>query len=293
MTSYLRPIPLTDVSLRDACQTLNMAYQGYIVPVSFDPLSLVRRIQAEDIDLFSSRLLLVDQQPAGIMLIARRGRVSRIAALGIVSHLRGEGFGRQAVALAIEEARSRGDDRQVLEVIETNLAAISTYTKAGFVPRRRLVGYAHDPVQSGDGVVSCPAQEILHLLTSAYPDSASWQTSPLCFASAIEPVAGFRTDDGTAAALVDGTGEAARLLAFGVAPSRQRQGVGRRFMRDLLGRFPNKSWTIPAYLPESQASAFLVSTGWKRSVLTQLEMELPLASSDPTQAVRPPPAGRT
>lgn len=196
MAPWVQWIPLTDVSLRDACHTLNMAYQGYIVPVSFDPQSLVRRIQAEDIDLFSSRLLLVEQQPAGIMLIARRGRLSRIAALGIVPRCRGAGYGRQAVALAIAEARSRDDGRQVLEVIETNRAAISIYTRAGFVPRRRLVGYTHDPVHFEGGVVSCPAEEILPLLVSAYLDNPSWQSSPLCFAYATHPVEGVRTSDG-------------------------------------------------------------------------------------------------
>lgn len=278
MPPCVQPVPLTEISLRDACRTLNMAYQGYIVPVSFDPLSLVRRVQAEDIDLVSSRLLVVEQKPAGIMLVARRGRASRIAALGIVPELRGAGIGAQAVALAIGEARSRGDVRLLLEVIETNHRAISTYAKAGFVTRRRLVGYAHDPIRSDDGVLPCPAAETLAVLAGAYPDDPSWQTSPLCFAGAVEPVEGFRASDGSVVALVDGAGKAARLLAFAVAPSKQRQGLGRRFMRGLLGRFPDKSWAISATLPECQASSFLASTGWSRSPLTQLEMEILLAS---------------
>ncbi len=276
---------LDHVSLRDACDALNMAYDGYIVPISFDTISLARRVHAEDIDLISSQLLLVDQKAAGIMLIARRGRTSRIAALGIATHLRGAGIGRQAVAVAVTDARSRGDERLILEVIKTNQKAISTYTKAGFKSRRSLIGYTHEPAPAENGVVSCQTEAVLPVLLSAYPTDPSWQTSPLCFAGATAPAEAFRTSDGAAAALVDATGPAVRLLAFAVQSSSQRQGIGRRFMEALLGRFPARSWIIPAILPESQATGFLVTTGWKQSALIQLEMEMALFNESGTPDV--------
>lgn len=279
MTHEIQSTSLTEVPLDEVCRTLNMAYGGYIVPISFDPPALARRILAEDIDLSSSRLLLVEgKRPAGIMLVARRARVSRIAALGIFSDLRGAGIGRRAVELAIGEASARGDSRQLLEVIETNQAAISTYMKAGFKPLRRLVGYTHEPVSFGEQVAPCPSGEVLSFLERTYPCDSSWQTSPRCFAETHHPIEAFRSPDGSAAALVDGSGAAVRLLAFSVAQPERRQGVGRRFMQSLLGRFPDKSWTIPATLPETQASAFLTATGWKKSTISQLEMELILPS---------------
>ncbi len=269
-------LSLAHVSLAEACAALNAGYEGYIVPIVFDPLSLARRIQAEHIDMVASQLVRIDDKTAGIMLIARRGRCSRLAALGIAAPLRGAGIGAQAVAAAIAAARSRGDDRLVLEVIDSNTKAISTYRKAGFVPRRTLVGYTHDPVQpvqSADGVVPCPVDSALPLLLAAYPDDASWQTSPLCFAGATKPVEAFRTGD--AAALVDASGQAVRLLAFAVrSPG---QGNGRRFMQSLLGQFPDQSWAIPATLPVAQAAGFLAATGWRQSAISQLEMELLLA----------------
>ncbi len=268
-------LSLADVPLTESCAALNAGYEGYIVPVAFDPVSLARRIQAEHIDPVASQLLRVDGQTAGIMLIARRGGASRLAALGIAAPLRGGGIGAQAVAAAIAEARARGDERLVLEVIDSNSKAISTYTRAGFVPRRTLVGYTHDPVlpaTSEDGVMPCPAGDVLPLLLDAWPDDPSWQTSPLCFAGATKPVEAFRTGD--AAALVDASGPAVRLLAFAVRSP--RQGIGRRFMRNLLARFPDQPWTIPATLPASQAAGFLAATGWKQAALSQLEMELPL-----------------
>ncbi|MFJ6327956.1 MULTISPECIES: GNAT family N-acetyltransferase [unclassified Rhizobium] len=280
MAHEIRTVPLAEVPLEDVCQTLNMAYAGYIVPINFDAPALGRRIRAENICLSSSQLLLLEGQgPAGIMLIARRGRVSRIAALGVVPNWRGAGIGRRAVELAIDDAVAHGDDRQILEVIETNDAAISTYTKAGFVPVRRLVGYTHVPAPSGEEIVPCSPGEILPLLERAYPFDASWQTSPHCFVGATAPIEAFRTADGSVAALADGSGGVARLLAFAVEPALRRKGIGRRFIQGLLGRYPDKSWSIPATLPEFQAAAFLTATGWTKSSITQLEMELvPIAS---------------
>lgn len=276
MTKDLALCSLADVSLSQASDVLNMAYEGYIVPVTFDPVSLARRIQAEHIDLVSSQLLARGQETVGILLIARRGNVSRIAALGVAKHLRGAGIGKQAVAHAIAEARARGDNRLVLEVIETNEKAISTYGKAGFERRRALVGYMHDPDEPKNGAIPCSMDAALPLLIGSYPRDTSWQAAPICFAGASAPIEALQTPDETAAALVDASGQAARLLAFAVHPAKRRNGIGRRFMASLLGHFPNKSWTIPAILPASQAAEFLISSGWLQSALTQLEMELHL-----------------
>ncbi|PLP55500.1 hypothetical protein CYK37_30345 [Mesorhizobium loti] len=270
-------LSLAHFSLAEACTALNTGYEGYIVPVAFDPASLARRIQAEHIDMVASQLLRVDGQTAGIMLIARRGRTSRLAALGISTPLRGAGIGAQAVASAIAAARTRGDERMVLEVIDSNVKAISTYTKAGFVARRTLVGYTRDavqPAQTEDRAVPCPADSVLPLLLDAYPKEPSWQTSPLCFAGATQPLEAFRTNDENAAALVDASGQAVRLLAFAVRSS--GQGIGRGFMHSLLERFPGRPWAISATLPATQAAGFLTAMGWKPSALAQLEMELPL-----------------
>lgn len=175
-------LSLAQVSLAETCAALNAGYEGYIVPIGFDPAALARRIQAEHIDQVSSQLLRVDDKTAGIMLIARRGRTSRLAALGIATPLRGAGIGAQAVAAMIAAAQAHGDERIVLEVIDSNVKAIATYVKVGFSPHRTLVGYAHDPVQpspmSGEAL-PCPVDHALPLLFDAWPDEPSWQTRRL------------------------------------------------------------------------------------------------------------------
>lgn len=272
--------PMTDVSLASVCDVMNRGYEGYIIPARFDVAALARRMLAEHIDPVASRILLDSAGlPVGVLMIARRDRISRIAALGIVPDCRGAGLGARSVALAIDEARARSDLALRLEVIEGNAAAIATYERAGFTVRRRLVGYDHAPVRAAAGAVSaCDIAAALPLLLRAWPADTGWQTWPAGHASACSPVLAFRQAEGMAAALVDASGPAVRVMSFAVAPEARRRGIGRAFMRDLLGQFPGRPWAIPAILPETQAQEFLGATGWQQSALRQFEMEIPLAA---------------
>lgn len=102
--------------LAEICAILNSGYEGYVVPVRFDEAALMRRVLAEHIDLSASGLLSAGKtDPAGILLVARRGRISRIAALGLRPDWRGAGLGGRAVRWAIDTARARGDSALILE----------------------------------------------------------------------------------------------------------------------------------------------------------------------------------
>ncbi len=266
--------PASDCTVPRLCDALNAGYEGYLIPVNFTPEALLRRIAAEHVDLAQSALLEdAEARTVGAMLIARRGTVSRVAALGIARPFRGRGLGAAAIAQAVAAARERSDRRLVLEVIEGNTAAIATYRRAGFQEVRRLVGYTRGGTASGPvGRVACTPAEALQILDPAYPLDASWQTAPACFAGACPPIQAFTNPEGTAAALVDASGEVVRLLAFGVAPWAWRKEVGSRFMEALLAAYPERTWKIAETLPEGQAAGFLARTGWKRTELQQIEM---------------------
>lgn len=272
--------PLSEIPLVEICAALDAGYEGYVVPVRFEPSALTRRMLAEHVDLTLSHLILApDGGAAGVQLVARRGATSRIAALGIVPDRRGAGLGAAAIRLAVAQAQARGDRRMVLEVISTNEAAMSTYRKAGFVARRGLCGYARAAAgpTATDAAHPCEVAEVMPLIAAAWPQDASWQTSPLALAAAAAPVEALRDANGSAAALVDASGDTARLLALAVDPAAQRQGVGRRFLDAVGARYPGKAFAITATLPESQAHAFLAATGWQRTPISQIEMELTLA----------------
>ncbi len=272
---------LSGLSAQAMAGLMDQAYAGYLLPVQFEPASLLRRVLAEHIDLQASQQLVDGHEPAGILLIARRGRDSRIAALGVVPGYRGQGLGAWALQWAREQACERGDQRLLLEVIDGNAAARTIYDKAGFVARRRLLGYRHAGVGPAGRIQAAPVQSLIERCLRAYPADITWQASPLCLAGVAAPLLGFESRDGAAVAVVDPIAPVLRLVAFAVDPAQRRQGVGRRFMRDLQGLFPGRAWVIPAILPDTLADDFLRATAWERTPLTQSEMILTLDDGAP------------
>ncbi len=268
---------LDTVTIAQVMVALERGYEGYAVPVRFTVEALLRRIRSEHIDLTQSYLFLDEAGEAcGGMLIARRGRNARIAALGVAPRTRGSGIGRRAVELALADARTRGDRCVILEVLSANTGAQRLYQRCGFVERRTLVGYERPAQPSSDlpnAAIECKPQRVLGDLLSFYPQDVSWQIAPEGFAGSVPPVQAFRSAAG-AVALVEPAGAAMRLLAFAVPPGQRRQGNGRRFMLSLADRFAGMPWTIPAMVPETLAAPFLAATGWRRTALTQIEMDV-------------------
>lgn len=270
--------PLHQRSLDVAAAAMERGFEGYVVPLRCTADSLARRIRSEHIDPMVSLVYELDGVPAGILLVARRGRTTRIAAFGLAPALRRQGLGRSAMATAIEAARARGDDRLLLEVIATNHPAIALYEALGFVRTRRLVGYrkAGDvPAEAETGITECDPADAARLIGAWSSDDLSWQLRPESFAGAAAPLRGFVLGE-LAAALIDDSGPDVRLVSLAVRPARRWQGVGSRLLGGLCHRFAGRAWSISAILPEGLAFEFLVRTGWELVPLSQFEMSLTL-----------------
>lgn len=269
-------IALDSVSIAQTIIALERGYAGYAVPVRFTPEALLKRIRNEHIDLAQSSMFVDGAgEPIGCLLIARRGRRARIAALGIASEQRGSGLGGQAVRLALDQARERGDRSVILEVLASNVGARRLYERCGFVARRTLVGWerAAAPASgAADIAIDCAPEEVLADLLRFYPAELSWQTDPQGFAGSLPPVQAFRSAAG-AVALVEPAGAAMRLLAFAVPPAERRRGQGRRLLQSVFDRFANTGWIIPAMVAEDLAAPFLRACGFRHSAMTQAEME--------------------
>src|SRR5688572_29686875 len=85
------------------------AFEGYAVTFAMDAASLEAKARAEAIDLAASALIVLEGELAGLVLISRRGRTSRIAAMGIVPSARAQGLGARALEQVIAGCRERGD----------------------------------------------------------------------------------------------------------------------------------------------------------------------------------------
>jgi ribosomal protein S18 acetylase RimI-like enzyme len=272
-------LSLDRVPIGEAAEMLNLVYGGYAVPVQFTPASLNARILADHVDLTRSHAWIGQSgETLACVLVARRGRTARVAALGVAPTARGAGIGRQAMDKVIEHARLDGHDRIVLEVLTSNRPARRLYESVGFRPRSRLVGYDLAPRGTQPpacSIEACDVGAVLGSLLANYPQDVTWQVSPLSLAAATGSMQGFRSPAG-AVAVVDEGPSGMRLAAIAVPRQQRHQGHGRALLAALTAAHPDQRWRIPAFVPEHLASEFFAATGWAISEITQVEMELVL-----------------
>ena len=62
--------PASDYSLPELTQLLNLSFESYLIPISFNLIQFLTMLRKDSIDLFSSRVLTMEDEPSGIALIA-------------------------------------------------------------------------------------------------------------------------------------------------------------------------------------------------------------------------------
>jgi ribosomal protein S18 acetylase RimI-like enzyme len=264
--------PVLSLSLESLAEHLHCAFQNYIVPIHFTPEVVAGMIRAEAIDLSACRLILREEETVGIALIARRGKRSRLAAFALAPEARRQGVGRKAMELLLEEARQRGEQEMVLEVVEQNTAGVRLYEGLGFRKERRLVGYT---ANGGAAAVNTELTEIsisevaCALMTGQ--ENLPWQISAETLGQGCLPARAYRLG---AACTVISSPEAPQigLRALYVSPEARRQGEATRLVRALMGQFPEKVWKFPILIPETIPSLFFTRLGFVREELSQWEM---------------------
>ena len=261
--------PLTEIS-----SVLARSFEGYFVPLPDDPQALAARFRAEQIDLAASFFAVPDAgEKVGLCLVARRGSVSRIAAMGILPQWRGQGVGEALMHHALAQARERGDSRAVLEVIEQNTPAVRLYEKCGFVKQRRLVGFERGDMQgvphASESLQTVSLPEFAaHLPAEAW--AAPWQLQPATLAGLAAPAQAFCI--GEASGVVTVLPAVIVLRALYVHAAQRRNGAGRRFLQTLAAQFPERRFSVPALWPAGWADEFLHAQGFGPAQLSQWEM---------------------
>ena len=268
--------PASEFSAPQIADLLTHGFEGYLVPINIDKAALLTMLRRDGIDLNESRILMKDDKPIGVALIARGGWASRLAAMGIVSEARNSGAGTWAMEHLIEEARARGERELVLEVIEQNTAAVKLYQKVGFKSMRRLVGYKleNPQVESKHELQEMDIRELAHLIIVHGIKDLPWQLSGETIALHTPPSRAFRLDK--AYCLISDP-EAEHMVIWSVLEIAQSRGAGLApdLMRAVFSRFPNRTWHVPALYPE-EMSAIFESAGMQREEISQWQMSLSL-----------------
>ena len=269
-------VPASNYPLPDLVQFLNQGFESYFVPIQFDMVMFLNMLRKDGIDLTVSRVLLIEDQPSGIALIARRGWTSRLAAMGIAKERRGKGAGSWFMEQLIKEACQRGEREMWLEVIEQNEPAVKLYQKSGFQSVRRLIGLIRkdaaekelEPLQEID------LREIGRLISQHGLSDLPWQLSGESIAQMNPPARAYRKGP---AYIAISNPEAERVVIWSllVEEVARGNGLGTDMLRSIIANYRGKSWHVPAIFPEEFENVF-VNAGFEREKLSQWQMKLNL-----------------
>ena len=273
--------PVAECTAAQVAYALTRSFEGYLPGrVDISAGAYESRFRAEDLDPFASRVYLRSGELAGVLLVTRRGWTSRMAGMGVVPAMRGNGLGRWILQGAIRDAKERGDKSIVLETFEQNTGAVRLYAGLGFSVRRRLYGYsrkARTPPQISDTLSEIDPLDFARVVAKEGEPDLPWMLSAETFSSATTPARAYHLGHHAYALIGDPEAETITLRAMVVPRKGRRQGWGTRLLRALYAAFPVHDWAIPAIVPESLAHEFLTKLGWKRENLNQLEMSLDLS----------------
>jgi ribosomal protein S18 acetylase RimI-like enzyme len=278
---------VSECTAAEVVAALTRSFEGYLSPVNMSARAYERRFRAEDLDPFASRMYLRDDSPVGVLLIARRGWTSRVAAMGVAPEVRGRGLGARAMCEAIRDAGLRGDRSVVLEVFEQNAPAFNLYSKLGFRARRRLVGYHRKPgklvPEMSDALFELGPLELSRVVACEGEPDLPWMLAAETLSAATSPSRAYHLDHHAYALIADPEAETLTLSALIVPRADRGKDWGSRLLRALEATLPGRAWSIPAIVPEALADGFFARLGWNRQPLNQLEMALDLPRTSSRQ----------
>lgn len=271
-----RSNPASDYQISDLVDVLNRGFEGYFVPVTFQTSAFLSMLRKDGTDLTASRVLLADNQPAGIALIARRGWTCRLAAMGIAKEYRGAGAGSWFMQSLIDDARQRREREMLLEVIEQNDPAVHLYQKYGFEVVRRLIGFLRkEAVESGpQGLEEVDIRSVSQLISQHGLPNLPWQLSGESIATLSPPSLAYCKGP---AYIVISNPESSDVVIWSllVEPSARGAGLGVDMVKSVIAQHPNKAWHVPALLPEELGKVY-ERAGFEREQLSQWQMRLGL-----------------
>lgn len=265
-----------DYSLREISDLFTRGFEGYFVPIHMTAEKLAWMIRADSIDLAASRVLTLDGDAAGFILVCSRGWSRRVSAMGVVSGGRGHGLGRHLLLEILKDAADGGYRKCWLEVLDRNVQAIRLYRHLGFREVRRLVGYeraaqrAEQP--SSDLLKQLDARELAKILEYEAPPDLPWQLAAETVAAAGPPSIALRLEDKAYCLVSELSEDAGTIQCLVVPHTLRRQGWGARLVRALYWHYPRRAWRIPVRLPENLAPEFFLETGFTPIPMTQFEM---------------------
>lgn len=275
--------PVAECTAAQVADALTSCFEGYVMPVNLDAQGYEDRFRPENVDPFASYLYCRGTRPVAVVLVARRGWTSRIAAMAVAPEARGKGLGKRIMQQAIRESAARGDRSMVLEVLEHNTPAVKLYEGLGFSPLRRLFGYGREPggtVPDAEGTLSqLDPLDFARLVAREGDADLPWMLAAETLSGTVSPARAYHLDHHAYALVRDAGAKTILLTALVVPRAHRRNGWASRLMESLYAEYPDRAWSIPQVVPEGLASEFLARCGWTLQDTNQLEMRLDISQT--------------
>ena len=272
--------PASDYPIPDLVRFLNHGFEGYLIPIHFEPPQFLTMLRKDNVDLTASRVLLADDKPSGIALIARRGWTSRLAAMGITREMRGKKAGSWFMEKLAHEARERSDREMVLEVIEQNEPAVRLYQKYGFQSVRRLIGFIRSAksenratrVEVSSSLEEIDLREMGRLILHHGLSDLPWQLSGETIALLTPPARAYKC--GRAYITISNPEvEHVVIWSLFVEPEARGEGLAVDMLKQIMTKHEEKIWHVPAMWPEEFEKTY-ERAGFQREELSQWQMRL-------------------
>src|SRR5215217_7905304 len=103
--------PVAECTATQVADALTRSFEGYVMPVNVSARGYEYRFRPEHVDPFASYVYFHfrETRPVAVVLVARRGWTSRVAAMAVAPGARGKGLGKRIMQGVIDEAVERGD----------------------------------------------------------------------------------------------------------------------------------------------------------------------------------------
>jgi GNAT superfamily N-acetyltransferase len=271
---------VTECTSEEVTAAIVHCFQGYVVPMRFTPEKYEARFRAENLDPFASRLYFSNEALAAVVMIARRGWTSRLAAMAVAPDFRGRGVGKDLLKVTLEEANLRKDRTMILEVFEQNPAALSLYSSAGFRTSRKLVGYDFLPPGAGSGTSDLDRLReidpliVARLIAEEGEPDLPWMLAPETLAAATRPAQALHLDNLAFVTIADPNAEKVVIRTLLVRKAHRGKGWGSRILSALEALFETRPLTIPPLVPENVAPGLFRRAGWQPQAFNLLEMKI-------------------
>lgn len=267
-------IPAYDVPLAEQAKIFSRAFTGYVGgSFEMDAAGLARFIFHQGADLSYSYFVRTTEGLAGFAYINRTGNISRVAGMGVLPDARRAGVARRLLTYLLEEARTRGDQAMMLEVIEQNPAAHELYVRQGFRETAHLLSWRRKA--DAPAIESTVLLEEISLIRAAQIPSAQeypelpWPISRHAIAKSAARCA-FHSGP---ALIVMGDPEVSPVRVHALSCSNRMDWTAlRETLSAFLQRYPDREFFTPAVFPEQFGQEVVQPLGFVREPLSQFLM---------------------